>query len=438
MSKQKSIPQFGIRDWYAWCVLLMMLLFMVINFADKAILGLAANSMMAELGITASQYGALSSAFFSLFCVSSLCVGLLVDKFPANRILLIMAIIWTVSMLPISLGAGFVIILLSRIVLGAAEGPAFPVSNYTAHQWFPQEDRSLASGVVSLGVPLGVIVAAPVGEFLIASYGWRTAFLVFAIASALWALAWFFIGRRTPAARAEDVRKSGAAGDQERSISVLANANIPYRRILLTGTWLGSVSAGFAAYYAVSLLVAWLPVFLEDSGYEPAQTAQLVILPWVVNGIGLVVQAPALRWLVVKGVSGRVAYGLIGSGCVLLAGLAMFAFLSDTTGPLAIVMMSLGFGLGAVVFAISQAACAQISPPNRRGGVLGLYGCIYATAGIIAPFVTGLIIESMGVDGYTVGFSIAGGVLLVGGCLGVTFVHPERDLSKLSVKTHVE
>ncbi|NED64788.1 MFS transporter, partial [Streptomyces sp. SID10244] len=53
----------------------MLMVLMMINFADKAVLGLAATSIRAEFGLTAAQYGIISSAFFLLFSISALVVG---------------------------------------------------------------------------------------------------------------------------------------------------------------------------------------------------------------------------------------------------------------------------------------------------------------------------------------------------------------------------
>ena len=50
-------------------------LFMFINFADKAVLGLAAQPLMAELQLSPEQFGLIGSAFFLLFPVSAVLVG---------------------------------------------------------------------------------------------------------------------------------------------------------------------------------------------------------------------------------------------------------------------------------------------------------------------------------------------------------------------------
>ncbi|MFD8217563.1 hypothetical protein ACFV2U_28565 [Streptomyces sp. NPDC059697] len=49
----------------------------------------------------------------------------------------------------------------SRVLLGAAEGPAFPVAQQTTLSWFPNHRRNLPGALIVLGITLGVVVAAP-------------------------------------------------------------------------------------------------------------------------------------------------------------------------------------------------------------------------------------------------------------------------------------
>ena len=54
-----------------WFMASLLLLFMVINYADRTVLALAAQPIMKDLGISAATFGMLSSAFFFLYSVSA-------------------------------------------------------------------------------------------------------------------------------------------------------------------------------------------------------------------------------------------------------------------------------------------------------------------------------------------------------------------------------
>ena len=103
----------------AWLVTGMLCLFMIINFADKAVLGLVAQPAMAELGLSPGQWGQIGSAFFFLFAISSIFVGALASYVNTRWLIFGMVIVWSAAQLPVFLGGGFMVLLLTRILLGA-------------------------------------------------------------------------------------------------------------------------------------------------------------------------------------------------------------------------------------------------------------------------------------------------------------------------------
>lgn len=65
----------------AWLITGLLILFQMINFADKAVLGLVAESVMSELGMTSTQFGFIGSSFFSYSRYRALLWGLLPKKY---------------------------------------------------------------------------------------------------------------------------------------------------------------------------------------------------------------------------------------------------------------------------------------------------------------------------------------------------------------------
>lgn len=410
------------RTGRAWVITVMLLVFMLINFADKAALGLAATDITKDLGLTDSQYGLLSSGFFFLFSVAALVVGIISDRIPTKWIILVMALIWSFSQVPLIGTVGFGALLVSRIVLGAAEGPAFPVANHAVHKWFNNADRSMPSALVTIGAPLGVIIGAPAITWIIVHHGWHAAFLLLAAIGLVWSVVWIFVGR--DGHHEESLIDTSAAAD---------SARIPTWRILTSGTWLASVFAGFAAYWALALLVAWLPKYLEtELGYSPTVTGTLIILPWAAGALGQLLQGGVTGRLMRRGVSSRAARGILGGVCVTVSGLAMIGFILVPAGWAKIMFMTIGFNLGGIIFALSLTVCSEISPPKQRGRVLGSYAAIYATSGIIAPYLTGRLIDAIGAhNGYEISFLISALLLLVAGVVATMFIRPERDALRL-------
>lgn len=62
----------------AWIVVVLLFIFMMINAADKAVIGIAAVPMMQGMQRGPRQFGLAGSSFFLLFAISSVATGFLV------------------------------------------------------------------------------------------------------------------------------------------------------------------------------------------------------------------------------------------------------------------------------------------------------------------------------------------------------------------------
>ena len=60
----------------AWTITFLLFLFMLVNFADKIVVGLAAVPIMTELKLEPKEFGLLGSSFFLLFSIAAIVVGL--------------------------------------------------------------------------------------------------------------------------------------------------------------------------------------------------------------------------------------------------------------------------------------------------------------------------------------------------------------------------
>src|ERR1700756_1064696 len=78
----------------AWGITALLFLFMLINFADKIVVGLAGPASMNDPGLelTPEQFGFLGPAFFFLVAISAVVVGFISNRVRTKRTLLIMAI----------------------------------------------------------------------------------------------------------------------------------------------------------------------------------------------------------------------------------------------------------------------------------------------------------------------------------------------------------
>ncbi|APE11324.1 MULTISPECIES: MFS transporter [unclassified Rhodococcus (in: high G+C Gram-positive bacteria)] len=418
----------------AWLITGLLLAFMLINFADKAVLGLAAGPIMEHIGLSSSQYGLIASGFFLLFSISAIVGGIISDRVPTKWMLVVMAVLWSVAQLPLlaPLGAfGFWVVLGSRVLLGAAEGPAYPVANRAAHTWFPDRDRDLVSGILTIGAPLGVVLAAPGLTWVISTFGWRAAFVVMAVVGLIWVAVWLRFGADGPAPQLEATKEKLV----EPVTGTATAAPVPYWRILATRTWIGSVLAGFAGYWALAVMIAWIPIyFAKVLGFSGAVIGWLVAIPWGLMALSMIIQGTLSRSLMNRGVSSRITRGAVTSIALLLCGACIFTSLAVETVWLKIALLCLGLGMSAVAVPIGQALCSELSPPGRNGGVLGAYAAVYSLSGIIAPALTGRLLDGAAdpAEGFNLAFVLCAVILLAAGVIAGLLIHPQSDHTRLA------
>ncbi|MFJ8636737.1 MFS transporter [Streptomyces sp. NPDC093568] len=415
-------------------VLVLLALFIVVNAADKAVLGLTAGPIKDDLGLSATEFGTIASSFYLLFSLSAVSVGFLGDRIRPRPLLAVLALVWAAAQLPILLPAtGFGALVATRVVLGAGEGPGFPLANYTAFTWFPEKRRALPSAVVVAGGAGGTVLAAPLVVLVTNTLGWRAAFGLLGAAGVVWTLVWLRVGGGGPYAAhpgpgpADD---DPSAGDVPTVSADRARPTVPFRRIVTTGTWLGATFSTFAVMWTLSLGFAWLPLFLEEqAGFSDAEISGIVGLPALSMAVLVLTAGAVAHRLLRRGVTARVAQGLVGALLPLLAGVCLL--LATRAGPAALLLplLVLAFSAGNGQTPLTNAAIADICPAGRRSAALGLSYALAALSSLLAPYVTGRIIDAAPTEaaGYGRAFDLAACLLIAGAVVSALLIRPDRD-----------
>src|SRR3984957_1188370 len=151
----------------AWRITFLLFLFMLVNFADKIVVGLAGVPIATELKLDPQQFGLLGSSFFFLFSISAIVVGFIVNRIATRWVLLALAVVWALAQFPMVGSIGLTTFMICRIILGAGEGPAFSVAAHAIYKWFPDEKRTLPTAILSQGSAFGVVLAVPALNWII-------------------------------------------------------------------------------------------------------------------------------------------------------------------------------------------------------------------------------------------------------------------------------
>ena len=232
----------------AWKITFLLFLFMLVNFADKIVVGLAGVPIMTELKLEPEQFGLLGSSFFFLFSISAIVVGFIVNRVATRWVLLALALVWALAQFPMVGTVGFTTLLICRIILGAGEGPAFSVAAHAIYKWFPDEKRTLPTAILSQGSAFGVILAVPALNWVIVNHSWHYAFGALGVVGLMWVAAWLILGKE-----GRWFKPSAMAAAEPR---------IPYFQLLTSRTFIGCCAATFGAYWALSLGLTWFTPFI--------------------------------------------------------------------------------------------------------------------------------------------------------------------------------
>jgi MFS transporter, ACS family, D-galactonate transporter len=402
----------------AWLIVTLLFLFMLINFADKAVIGIAAVPIMKELNLSPRQFGLIGSSFFLLFSLSAIVTGFIVNRVQTRWALLIMGLVWALTQFPMLGTVGFGTLVACRIALGAGEGPAYPVALHSAYKWFPNELRTLPTAIIAQGAGIGIMVALPLLNWVIVNYSWHWAFGVLGVAGLAWSAAWLVLGCEGSLTAATG---TDAAPNPQR---------IAYRQLLLSPTIIASWCASFGAQWGLSQALSWQGAFLiKGLGFTQASIGLLGALPAGASVILVIAAGWGSQRLLARGVPSRVARGIFGGVCVALGGAAL-AIMPYVPGASAkIALTTIGVALPSVIYVIGNAVVSEIAPVAQRGAMLAIGTAVSTSAGLLAPYVMGSMVETAAtpLDGFNTGFMICGVIMLVGGVIGMALMRPERE-----------
>ncbi|WP_256961684.1 MFS transporter [Streptomyces sp. NRRL B-24572] len=413
----------------AWIVLALLVCLMLVNYADKVVVGLAGVGMKEDLGLDDARFGVIQSSFFWLFAVGSVLGGWLGGKVRARWLLAGIAALWALSLAPMAAQVGFTTVVACRVLLGFAEGPTTALAMQVAHSWFPAHRRAVPSSIVVAGAGIGPLIAAPALTWVIVTHSWHAAFGVLAVCGAVITLLWLVGGDAGP----EDAR--GGHGHGAAETASMLPERVPLRRLFSTRTLVGMCLLFFVAYANTSVKVSWLPLYLREGlGYDATTAGNLVALPYLGSAVAVIAVGVLSAALTRRGVGSRMTRGVLPGAMVLASGVCTIAFSSLDRGVPQMALLVLGSCLNSAGYGVAFAGLADVVPAKQRGAVFGIVTGIYSLGGVVAPLVIGRLVD--GGDsvalGYGDGFLVLGVTMIVGAIAALVLVNPARDAVKLA------
>ena len=403
-----------------YALVLLVALALMINYVDRGTISTAAPLIEGEFHLSPVQMGFLFSAFFTTYVLSQPVMGWLVDHVGAERVLAAGFSLWSVATFMAGLSAGITGLVALRLVMGAGESVCYPSGFALIAQRVADRHRARATAIMQLGSVVGPALGTYIGALVMVRYGWRTMFMALGLASLLWLIPWSGQLRGRAPVRLAD---AGAAGPTLRAI---------VRQRALWGTIFGNFCSNYAFYFVFT----WVPLYLvHERGLSLASMGRVQSLIYVMDAASIVATGWLIDWWVRRGATASLAYKT--ALALSAAGVGACLLVLSGAGPAAGAALLLTTGLADGLNSPSVGALTQrFAGPLATGRWMGTQNAISNTAGILAPAVTGYLVQHDG-GHYTLALWVTGGVALLGLVAWLVVVPPVEPVDWRATESHV-
>jgi ACS family hexuronate transporter-like MFS transporter len=245
-----------------WTVCAMLFVATSINYMDRQVIAILKPTLEHSIGMTEVSYGYIVDAFQIAYAIGLLAAGRLIDKLGTRIGYMLVMAVWSVSAMGHALASTVMEFGFARFFLGLGESGNFPAAIKTVAEWFPQNERSLATGIFNSGANVGAILAPAIVPWVTLRWGWHAAFLTTGIFSVLWIL-WWFRYYRKPADHATLTDAESRHIYQEAAADLGPSPSLPWRRLLsFRQTWAFSI-AKFLTDPIWYFYLFWLPSYFS-------------------------------------------------------------------------------------------------------------------------------------------------------------------------------
>lgn len=424
-------------------VVLMLFLANAINYLDRSAFSIAAPVISKALHLNAAELGILFSAFFVGYALFNFVGGYLADLYGPRKVFSGAMTLWSVFCGLTAVAFNFISMFFVRLVFGFGEGPLASTTNKTISNWVPKDKHARAVGVAFAGSPIGGAIAGPIVGLVAVHSGWKISFLVITLIGLVWALIWWKLvtddPRQHPRVSSDELAEIGdSAMDSGTAVrTVPSGERTPLSYYMRQPTILFTAVAFFAYNYILFFFLTWFPSYLSTAKHlSISKMSMATTIPWVVGTVGLILSGWVSDFLYQK--TGKLMFsrkvvivcGLLGAAvCVGLTGTVQ-------TAASAVVLMTFGIFFMYITGAMYWSIIRDNVNASKVGGASGFVHALSNISGIIAPSVTGFIVQFTG--SFTSAFLLAGLLAVIGAVCVLLFVKPLRSPSAVLSESGLE
>lgn len=240
--------------------------------------------LMQAFSINGYAFGGLSVVFYYAYMVAQIPAGLLVDRYGAKSLLIIMTLASGLGCLVFGRAHALYVAELGRFLMGFAGAFGFVSGIKLVAEWFAPNRFGMLTGATQGVGMLGAAIGGISVSVSVSSLGWRISMFVIASLFIVLSLLIFFVVQDVPAGRAADKKSRIRIPVWTSLVTVCKNPQ----------TWLNGMYVG--ALFAPTAVFAelWGVSFLRSVYHLPRSTAALAI---GCIFIGWAVGSPLIGWL---------------------------------------------------------------------------------------------------------------------------------------------
>jgi len=382
----------------AWFVVLVLFFGSVLNYIDRAVVGVIKPYLQRDLSLSNTEYGLAVNSFLLAYTTFYILGGRLADRFGYRLMFTVNVIFWSVACMVHALSRGLASLCFFRALLGVGEGGYYPTAIRGTSEWFGPKDRAKAVGILLCGLTVGTLLTPPIVGTITRYWGWRASFVFVGALGFLLLPPWIVLHRR---------------------ISRTARATIPVteaaapaptlRQVLGHRKFLGFLMARAITDVVWLFYLFWMPgYFQEVRGFGLVAVARLLWIPFFSADIGALAGAWTSSGLVKRGWSVDRSRKLVLYVSAGLGALGAFApFVSSAYAALGIVSLVLFAQLS-----WSSNVHTTITEITPKRHVAILYGITGAAGNGIGAFAQPLIGRLVDSHGYAPAFVCTGFIYL--------------------------
>ncbi len=390
---------------FRWIIVALLFFGTTINYLDRQIIGLLKPILEKEFNWSETDFARIVMAFSAAYAVGLLFAGWFIDKVGTKVGYAFSVVLWSVAGMLHAIAKSVTGFGLARLGLGLGEAGNYPAAMKSVAEWFPKNERGLATGIFNAGTSVGVIVALLIAPWILVNYGWQSVFWITGSVGFVWLIFWIWLYEIPSKQKyvSQEERDYIQQGQETHGQSIHDASKVKwYKLFSLPQTW-AYITGKFLIDPVFWFFLFWLPSYFSSIFSLDLRKPSLpLMIIYASTTVGSVGGGYISSWLIKRGMPAMKARKK-----------AMLVFASLELSIIGLQYVSdvwVAVALISVAIAVHQAwatnvftTASDMFPKESVSSVVGIGGMAGAVGGILFPMLVGYLLDTYKVSGNLVG-----------------------------------